>query len=463
MGMAQRIGSGQRSTRRRSVLVFVTCMLSAGAFGLLLPAASGAESVRIFADQLSSRELVPGQTVVLEAAVPVDSWCRLSLSHAGAPGDASDLRRATAGLAQFSWKVPSNIASGDWRVTVQCGRSRRALSRHVDSGASSVTLVASQTHWKARGPAARGIQVVFPRSATTPTGKGGGSYPAFGALLISGTSWLDGHGVNVYSDGGDGADGYYQCVELVNRLITTLHWSPTIWGNANQLYGDASATYFDKYGNGAGYRPVVGDIVVWGGGEGGFGHVAVVDAISGSLLTVVEENASPSGYNTYNISSSGYIAPTSFGYYVEGFLHAKADNIGQATAPAPAPPPAPTTPTTTTPAPTTPTTPAPTTPSSPAPSPQTYSETTGSVVHTWTNYSNAGGSEGPSIPSNDTVQITCKVAGFAVADGNTWWYRIASSPWSNTYYGSADAFYNDGATSGSLVGTPYFDPNVPNC
>jgi hypothetical protein len=85
------------------------------------------------------------------------------------------------------------------------------------------------------------------------------------------------------------------------------------------------------------------------------------------------------------------------------------------------------------------------------------------VVHTWTNYSNAGGSEGPSIPSNDTVQITCKVAGFAVADGNTWWYRIASSPWSNTYYGSADAFYNDGATSGSLVGTPYFDPNVPNC
>jgi len=100
---------------------------------------------------------------------------------------------------------------------------------------------------------------------------------------------------------------------------------------------------------------------------------------------------------------------------------------------------------------------------SPTPSPTTYSETTGSVVHTWTDYSNAGGNEGPEIPSNDTVQIACKVTGFAVADGNTWWYRIASSPWNSSYYGSADAFYNNGETSGSLKNTPFVDPNVPNC
>jgi hypothetical protein len=93
----------------------------------------------------------------------------------------------------------------------------------------------------------------------------------------------------------------------------------------------------------------------------------------------------------------------------------------------------------------------------------TYSETPGSVVHTWTNYSDAGGTEGPEIPSNETVQIACKVPGFAVADGDTWWYQIASSPWNGTYYGSADAFYNNGATSGSLIGTPLFDPNVPDC
>jgi hypothetical protein len=108
----------------------------------------------------------------------------------------------------------------------------------------------------------------------------------------------------------------------------------------------------------------------------------------------------------------------------------------------------------------------PSTPSSepsPTQSPTTYSETTGSVVHTWTDYSDAGGAEGPEIPSNDTVQIACKVEGFKVEDGNTWWYRIASSPWNGNYYGSADAFYNNGETSGSLKGTPFVDPNVPNC
>ncbi len=95
--------------------------------------------------------------------------------------------------------------------------------------------------------------------------------------------------------------------------------------------------------------------------------------------------------------------------------------------------------------------------------PQTVAETTGGLTHTWTDYSDAGGTEGPSIASNETVQIYCAVQGFAVADGNTWWYQVASSPWSGTYYASADAFYNNGATTGSLIGTPFVDPAVPQC
>lgn len=76
---------------------------------------------------------------------------------------------------------------------------------------------------------------------------------------------------------------------------------------------------------------------------------------------------------------------------------------------------------------------------------------------------NAGGSEGPSIAAYQTVQISCKVTGFTVSDGNNWWYRIASSPWNDAYYVSADAFYNNGQTSGSLSNTPFVDPAVPNC
>ena len=92
-----------------------------------------------------------------------------------------------------------------------------------------------------------------------------------------------------------------------------------------------------------------------------------------------------------------------------------------------------------------------------------FAETTGGVAHTWTNYTDAGGTQGPSIGSNQTVQIACWVTGFRVADGNTYWYQIGSSPWDLNYYVSADAFYNNGETSGSLLGTPFVDPKVPEC
>lgn len=94
---------------------------------------------------------------------------------------------------------------------------------------------------------------------------------------------------------------------------------------------------------------------------------------------------------------------------------------------------------------------------------RTWEETTGGVTHTWTDYHNAGGYEGPSIPAYATVAIACRLEGFRVEDGNTWWYQIASAPWSYGYYASADAFYNNGQKSGSLKGTPFYDPAVKVC
>jgi hypothetical protein len=57
-------------------------------------------------------------------------------------------------------------------------------------------------------------------------------------------------------------------------------------------------------------------------------------------------------------------------------------------------------------------------PPPPPPAPQTWLETAGSVAHTWTNYTNAGGTEGPSIANGQTVAIACRLTGFAVADGS---------------------------------------------
>lgn len=103
------------------------------------------------------------------------------------------------------------------------------------------------------------------------------------------------------------------------------------------------------------------------------------------------------------------------------------------------------------------------TPRPSTPPPSTYAETVGGTTHTWSDYADAGGSQGETIAPYKTVQISCRVRGFAVQDGNTWWYQIASTPWNNNYYASADAFYNNGRTAGSLVGTPYYDPSVPGC
>jgi hypothetical protein len=93
----------------------------------------------------------------------------------------------------------------------------------------------------------------------------------------------------------------------------------------------------------------------------------------------------------------------------------------------------------------------------------THRETTGGVAHTWSDYKDAGGAGGKLIADHETVAVSCRIIGFKVADGNRWWYRIASKPWSDRFYASADAFYNNGKKRGSLKGTPFVDRGVPIC
>lgn len=102
-------------------------------------------------------------------------------------------------------------------------------------------------------------------------------------------------------------------------------------------------------------------------------------------------------------------------------------------------------------------------PSAPPP-PQTFPETAGpGGSGTYTNYTNAGGTLGQRVAAYQTIQVTCRLTGFKVQDGNTWWYKVASNPWDNQFYASADNYYNNGQTSGSLSGTPFYDSKVPVC
>jgi hypothetical protein len=110
-----------------------------------------------------------------------------------------------------------------------------------------------------------------------------------------------------------------------------------------------------------------------------------------------------------------------------------------------------------------PTSPPPT--SSPAPVASTWPEVSDpdGPTHPWTDYLNAGGTEGPTIPDGTTVLIACRVQGLS-AGGTTWWYRIASSPWNSVYYASASAFYNTGTnTSGPFDNGIDVDTSVATC
>ena len=101
--------------------------------------------------------------------------------------------------------------------------------------------------------------------------------------------------------------------------------------------------------------------------------------------------------------------------------------------------------------------------STPEPTPTAYPETAAGDARTWTDPSSAGGYEGQTIAMFQTVRMRCRLQGFVVQSGNPWWYRIADAPWNDLYYVSADALYNNGATSGPIQGTPWYDPAVPIC
>jgi serine/threonine-protein kinase len=105
---------------------------------------------------------------------------------------------------------------------------------------------------------------------------------------------------------------------------------------------------------------------------------------------------------------------------------------------------------------------------SPAKSPaagraDTYSETAGIEAHTWNDYFQAKGVAGPSIGTGQTVQISCRVQGDRMQDGNIWWYRITSLPWSNNFYAPADAFWNNATNSGNFHGSSLVDFRIPIC
>lgn len=98
------------------------------------------------------------------------------------------------------------------------------------------------------------------------------------------------------------SDGYYfgqkwQCVEFVKRFYfeAYAHRMPDVWGHAKEFF-DPKVTHgmlnsrrgMIQYTNGGNEPPAPDDLLVFTDTE--FGHVAIVSAVSGNSIEVVQQN-----------------------------------------------------------------------------------------------------------------------------------------------------------------------------
>jgi len=395
--------------RRLAIGAFLCSLLCGG----LAPISSA--SARVARRGVGMSVDASSQAVTVHIRGTRGARCTLTVSAQKHATTFAPITLNARGRGTVHWPVPEAAPSGRWTFSVVCVKGHRA--RRAKAG---ITLVN-------RGPGTGGLV----QNQNEGGGKGGGGQSCAPIAVPAGGGQVcfTGDPFATYQHGTDVG----QCTWYAAGRRPDLDGITT--GNASEWLAEAKGKVPE------GTVPVAGAIAVNTTADGGVGHVAYVDEVKNGGATLVLDEANLKNDEKVYL---GIETPASeFSGYIYGGPAGNGPGSTSTPAPSPAPEPSP----------------------APAPAPPpTHGETSGpGPVHTWTDYSNAGGNEGPSIPDNTTVQIACRVTGFAVEDGNTWWYRIASSPWEGNYYASADAFYNNGSTSGSLKGTPFVDESVPVC
>lgn len=223
-----------RARRVLGIVGICTAVLAIGGGGTAFGAGVGIDR------SASSTTLIPGERAVVVARLAQGDYCRLTLSSTRGVDGASPLRRATSGLATFTWRVPRNLAQGRWIATVRCGASRAAVQR--SKGTSARTILKVQRTGTAHGRKAAGsIAVTFVRTNVTAGGKGAGGKFDYGYC-----TW-----------------GAWQAAQWLGSSVSghAKNWLPTA----------------QRSGLPTGRTPVVGAVFVRTDGD--FGHVGVVSEV----------------------------------------------------------------------------------------------------------------------------------------------------------------------------------------
>lgn len=112
----------------------------------------------------------------------------------------------------------------------------------------------------------------------------------------------------------------FDCVDIPKSWAEYLYdkpWTQSLsWGNAKDIWFNVSGSYWDRIARGSG-SPAIGDIVCMGSGTGGgYGHVAVVIAVTGNTITVVQQDT----FSQVAAYTGIYDANASF---IQGYLRPK--------------------------------------------------------------------------------------------------------------------------------------------
>lgn len=163
------------------------------------------------------------------------------------------------------------------------------------------------------------------------------SASACGTLLIRGSDWLGGQGVDVLSNGNGscsgGSAGYgYQCVDLAYRLYQARGWGRVYAaGNGCANFIPEGSPNLEFHPNGSGYTPVPGDLIIHDRC-----HVSVVDSVVGGTINAVEQNTQWNGVDhprrSYTFGGGGNIGDGGHSH-VRGTMHSASNRNVNASAP----------------------------------------------------------------------------------------------------------------------------------
>jgi hypothetical protein len=169
---------------------------------------------------------------------------------------------------------------------------------------------------------------------------------------VSGSSWAKGFGVDSHSNYPDEAtavdctggsktdlnanppqygDGW-QCVELAQRMFNTRGWYSGIFAGvswAAQIYTQASSDGWTTMPQGSVTAGSIapGDMLITH--EATYGHVMLVDSVSGNTINAVDQNGADGGRTTVTVSG-GNLSDGTY-YQFSGAVHSPNDQLGNRT------------------------------------------------------------------------------------------------------------------------------------